>query len=121
MGRGGGQVASYSKADTKAWPRLVGHLAHNILVEGYGYWVGTSLLGGLADINSILMKVNIPRRNQARSPVNGNLVQPYTLYKQLHICKHRRCIPLGANNTQFSRDNALVAPFEMLIPGLLTP
>ena len=60
VGRGGGWLASYSKADTEAWPSLVGHLAaHNILVEGYGYWVWTSLLGGLAGLNSILMKVNI--------------------------------------------------------------
>ena len=83
-------------------------LADNILVEGYGYQVGTSLLGGLAGIDSILMKVNIPRRNRARSLLIGNLVQPYTssctsanLTQKMH--------PAGCKQCSVSQDNALVA------------
>ena len=58
-GGAGAGLPAIPRQTPKAWPSLVGHLAHNILVEGYGYWVWTSLLGGLAGLNSILMKVNI--------------------------------------------------------------
>ena len=85
-GGAGARLPAIPRQTPKAWPSLVGHLVHNILVEGYGYWVWTSLLGGLAGLNSILMKVNIVSKEDPGSLLNGNLVQPYTLYTIVYNC-----------------------------------